>query len=475
MTTLVAAGRRTEPLVGNPEPNISPAPTPGASTLGPQFAEFCELAGADLLPWQRRWADIAFEVDEHGRFTRSVILTLLSRQQGKTYLLRLVALWFLYLRGARLVLGAAQSLDIARESWQGALDVVEDSPELAGELGRVRRVNGEQEFEAAGGRYKITASNAKAGRGLSVDLLILDELRTQRDWAAWSALSKTTMARPGSLIVAISNAGDDQSVVLNSLRAAALAGDDSIALIEWSAPDGCDLDDVEAWKQANPALGHTVDERSIRTALATDPPATFRTEVLCQRVSSLDSPIDLAAWNDGKDKIGSLNFARDRVVACLDVAPDQRHVTLAAAATMPDGRVRAEVVAAWSSPDEARKALPALLERVRPRALGWFPGGPGAALAADLRDLKRAHELKAGDVPAVCQGFVEQVSARRLLHPGDPLLTSQAAAAGKLRRGDGFVFSRKDGHVDAVYAAAGAVHLARTLPVVGALRVILPD
>jgi hypothetical protein len=49
--------------------------------------------------------------------------------------------------------------------------------------------------------------------------------------------------------------------------------------------------------------------------------------------------------------------------------------------------------------------------------------------------------------------------------------------AGRLKRGDAWVFSRKgEGHCDAAYAAAGAVHLARTLPApVGKPRLVVAD
>jgi hypothetical protein len=52
-----------------------------------------------------------------------------------------------------------------------------------------------------------------------------------------------------------------------------------------------------------------------------------------------------------------------------------------------------------------------------------------------------------------------------VLHPDDPLLNAHIAGTSKLRTGDGWRFARKGaGHVDAAYAAAGAVRLARTLP-----------
>src|SRR5690606_6825515 len=133
-----------------------------------------------------------------------------------------------------------------------------------------RRANGQQEFRTVSGtRYKIAAANRRGGRGLSVDLGIADELREQRDWTASSALSGATTARPNPLLIAISNAGDDGSVVLNSLRSAGLAfidsgeGADSLGLFEWSAPDDAEIDDRAGWAAANPALGVTITEQTL--------------------------------------------------------------------------------------------------------------------------------------------------------------------------------------------------------------------
>jgi hypothetical protein len=270
-------------LLGKAEPRLwtrSLRPLTPATTLGFEAIRFAEnVLGLDLLEWQRWWLLHALELRQDGTFRFRTIVTLVGRQQGKTFLLKIVALWAMYLDRVHLVLGAAQSLDIARESWKGALDLARGNELLANELTRVTTGSIETAMTLTNGaRYRITAATPGSGRGLSVDLLILDELREQRDWEAWSALSKTTIARPNALTVAISNAGDDKSVVLNSLRGTGLAEtDESIALFEWSAPDGCALDDPDAWCQAMPGLGHgTITESAVRLALATDPESVFR-------------------------------------------------------------------------------------------------------------------------------------------------------------------------------------------------------
>jgi hypothetical protein len=385
----------------------------------------------------------------------------------------MISLWRLYLEGAKLVLGVAQDVSLAREQWQMALDTIHGCPDLAAELDQVRRVNGDEWWKlTSGGRYKIAASNRRAGRGLSIDELNIDELREQRNWDAWGALSKTTMARPDSQIWCMSNAGDDESVVLNQLRDAALSGrDDSIGIFEWSGPDGCELDDTDAWRQANPALGITVSEAAIRTAMSTDPPAVFRTEVLCQRVEQLDGAIDLAAWRACADAGGTMNALRNRLAVCFDVAPDGQHATLAVAGRMSDGRVRVEIVAAWPTTDAARMELPALLDKVKPAAIAWYPAGPAAALAPLLRGRKGNLELTGGKVGEACQGLADLAASRQLVQPGDPLLDAHVAGAQKLHSGDGWRFTRQGGHCDAAYAAAGAVHTALTMPVPKVARI----
>jgi hypothetical protein len=408
------------------------------------------------------------------------------------------------------VLGSAQSLDIARESWQGAVEMAADQPELAAEVADVRRANGEQCLTLTNrARYRITASTGKAGRGLSVDLLILDELREHRDWAAWAALSKTTMARPNALTVCISNAGDDKSVVLNQLRDAAMRGitagasgevmeDDGLALFEWSAPEGCELSDPSGWAQAMPGLGHgTITEAAVRSALATDSPAVFRTELLCQRVPTLDGAIDPAAWKACADRGGSLAPVRSRVALCVDVSPDYAHVTLVGGARLDDGRIRLQLIGYWSGPDAlalAEVAMPELIRKIKPAEFGWFPGGPSGALAPSLRSWRlrfrravpkyRKNEISgltelvtdnedefsrmsSGLEREACQALAAAVTGGRVIQPDSELINAHIYGATKLRSGDGWRFGRPtDGgqHVDAAYACAGAYYLASLVP-----------
>lgn len=450
--------------VGSPVPRLGTPParelTPDTSR-GYALIEFAKRVGHPLLPWQETAAIRALELKPDGTYRFRTVLILVGRQSGKTTLLKVWALWRLVEDNAKVVLGAAQSLDIARESWSGSVDLAQDAGlPVAG----VRRANGEQRLTMAGGAYyRITAATRGAGRGLSVDMLIMDEVREQRDWQAWSALSKTTIARPAGQVVCISNAGDDESVVLNSLRESAIAGrDDSLCLLEWSAPEGCDLSDRDAWRWSLPGLGHIITEEIVASAIATDPPAVARTELLCQHVTTLNSAVDATGWANGADPGGSVAAYRDRLTAGLDVSADGNHVALVVAASLPDGRVRVEPVASWDSTLAARSELPALIAQLRPLILVWF-AGPAQVLAPVLGTLRCATQLSGQDVQAACMGFADLVQAGMVVHNGDPLLDGQVATSSRMAVGDAYRFTRRgSGNCDALYAAAGAVHAAQT-------------
>lgn len=425
-----------------------------------------DVAGEPFDPWQEWVVKHALEVLPDGSFRFRIILIVVARQNGKSHLKRGVSLWRMYMQSRSRILGVAQEVTLAREQWTMCQDLIHAAPDLEAEWGSVRNVNGDEYFTLANGsRYKIGASNKRSGRGGSNDEVNIDELREQRNWDAWAALSKTTMARDNSQIWCMSNAGDDGSVVLNQLLEVARAGTDpTIFLAEYSAEDDCELDDWDQIRQANPNLGRRISPDAIRTALSTDPPEVFRTEVLCQRVAHLNSAISGTAWAALADAGGIFDMKRRTVVACVDVAPDGEHVSLLVGKKTDDDRVRVAVAGAWDSTEAARGELVKLLDRIRPKATGWFPGGPAAALGHILRKRQGAVEFTGAEVAELCQELADNVKASKIIHPGDALLDDHITQAEKLKVSDGWRFARDGGHVDAAYACAGVVHLALTQP-----------
>jgi hypothetical protein len=465
------------------------------ASYGWELIDFAEEIGVPFKPWQRWLAVHAGELLPDGRPRFRTVLALVARQNGKTVFCRVLTLYWLHVDLADLVMGTSTTRDTAKESWRKVIDMAQASDYLAEDYDwskAIRDTIGEEALTTLyGTKYRFAAPNRRAGRSHTVHRLVLDELREHQSWDVWNAATKAMTAVRDGQAYAITNQGDSLSVVLDSLRTSALArietgqGDPRLGLFEWSSPTGADPTDPAALAMANPQLGDTIDLDSIigdamrAKHAGGEELATFRTETMCIRVNLLDPAIDEDSWRDcGVDPAEALDLAahRRQVALCLDVSLDATHATLVAAA-MVDGRVHLEVVKAWSGAGcfkQVREDLPGIVAEVRPRKFGWFPNGPAAALAAQLRQRRGVRawppprvkiEEITGEQAAVCMGFAEIVTAGAVQHPRDQLLNNHVGKTGKLWRGDVWLFTRDGDHpVDGTYAAAGAAHLARTLP-----------
>lgn len=370
----------TAHLFGSAEPRIATPPlrelTPETS-LGFQVIDFAfEVLEFNLLPWQRAALIRMLELNPDGSLRFRTALILVARQNGKSTLAQVLTIWLLFVYKWPLILGTAQDLDVAESLWAEVVDLVESNDELDALKESVTKTNGKKSLNLyAGGKYKVKAANRRAGRGLSGNLILLDEIREHQTWDAWGAITKTTMARDEALILAISNAGDVTSRVLRYLRVLAhraigdpdgiaaledgagpseddleeLLGDDTdpdldefddedetdleledleqdeetLLILEWSAPPGCDKWDKTAWSWANPSRGYKISTKTIASACRTDPEAVFRNEVLCQWLDGATAgPFTPGAWDATKTPVivtpdGRRELAdkeRDRIV-----------------------------------------------------------------------------------------------------------------------------------------------------------------
>src|SRR5690606_16428137 len=85
-----------------------------------RFAD--EVLEEPLDPWQE-WAVIhAGELLEDGRPRFRTVLMVVARQNGKTHLLRTLALYWAFVERWPLTLGMSTNLEYAAEAWQAAVD-----------------------------------------------------------------------------------------------------------------------------------------------------------------------------------------------------------------------------------------------------------------------------------------------------------------------------------------------------------------
>lgn len=455
------ARARTKPLRGVEEPRLFTPPlrelTP-ETTRGYEAIQFAEqILGLTLTPWQKWLFLHALELRPDGRYRFRTLVILIARQNGKTTWLQIMALWCLYMDGAQLVLGTAQNLDVAEECWQGSVDMAESIPELRDEIAAVDRTNGKKALRLqTGQRYKVAAASRRGGRGLSGNLVVLDELREHQTWDAWAAITKTTMARKDALIVGLSNAGDDTSVVLSHLRNLALEdiekadedSDSSLGLFEWSAEDGCRMDDPQAWAQANPSLGYTdLSVDAIRAAYETDPEHVFRTEVLCQWVEQAndDTALPIDTWLSLADQ-GSK--ALDPVAFGIDVSPEGI-TCISSAGVRGDGRLHVEIVDHRPGSSWASERIAELSRKWHPSAVVLDVGSPAGALLPDLDRLGITLTKVSGrEMAQSSVAFASLVHDRGVFHLDQPALNAAVGAAKRRPLGDLWAFGRRGSFTD---------------------------
>ncbi len=439
------------------------------------------MIGVTFDPWQQ-WLSIhAGELLEDGRPRFRIILAIIARQNGKTLWAKIAILYWMAVEQQLAILGLSTDRSYAKITWNQVIDMADECPYIDYET---RKSIGEEELKIGKSIYRFAANNGRAGRSLTLDRLLLDEIRQHTNWDAWSSCTNAMQARSHAQALCITNQGDDESVVLNSLRESAIdylntgKGDPRLGIFEWSAPDGAEADEPHALAAANPNLGDRIQLETLQGAARRaikaggEELATFRTEVLCQKIAMFDAAIDEVAWAACANPAPiSMKEHRNRVALCFDVSMAGDHATLVAAVEV-DGQIHVEVVQAWDGYgciSDAQRDLAATVRKVRPAVIGWYPKGPAAGITADMRpgweprntEIEEIHT----DLTAVCMGLKDAVVDRSVAHNDDPMLNRHVTLAQRLPRGDAWVFTRKGSSaVDGAYATAGAVHLVRTMP-----------
>jgi hypothetical protein len=285
---------------------------------------------------------------------------MVSRQNGKTELSKVIASFFLNFLRVEAVFGTSLSMDKAEEVWEAVIQEQESHADLAQDIQQVARRNGGKRLVLTGLRtYKVGAPTRRAGRGDANDLVMLDEVREHRDCETWSAAVASTNAKPNGMTVCFSNAGDPDSIVLRQIRSQAIekiqgtkAADfggsvdaDALGLFEWSAPEKAETDDLEALAQANPALGYgKLTERALMANRETFPESKFRSECMCQQVETiLPEPFPDGAWQGGIDEESTI-APESELFWGIDMSQDRKWTVIAVCGMREDGNYHVEVV-----------------------------------------------------------------------------------------------------------------------------------
>lgn len=426
----------------------------------------CELIGQPLLPWQEYALTEGTKVAPNGKWSHRTVGVTVARQNGKSHLMRSLILTHLFVWDSKRILSMAQNRSLALDQFKQAVDVVMAVPELRQQVKRVSRTNGQEALELKNGAlWEVVAATREGSRGRSSDLLWVDELREITE-EAWKASTPTTRARPNAQIWTTSNAGDAHSTVLNDLRTAALSGQDKLtAWLEWSADPKLNVMDKAGWYQANPALGHLIDENVIESAAKMDKPEAFRTESLCLWVDSMDSPWAHGSWDAAQQTDLLLDVGLPTWLA-VDVSPDRRRADLVAGQSLPDGKTAVGLIQSWESNYAVDNTLIAgeVAKWARHYSVQQvaFDKWTGAEIAQRLQQVGiPTVDVSGAAFAQACDETLSALTAGRIVHAGQPDLDAHMNAAVRKPAADGgwrIVRKASAGYISAAVALVMVVH-----------------
>lgn len=490
-------------------------------TDGPACIAFAEtMLNMELYPWQTWFLNHALELDESNTTYRfRIVITMVARQNGKTTVENVLALWHMYSLESGLVIGTAQSLDRSEEAWKDCLALAELDDEM-NEMIEDRNFGHPKFFNLDNGcEYRVSAASRRGGRGFSGDLILLDELREHHNWESWASVTNTMNARPFAQAFAFSNAGDAMGVVLRYQRALAhkelgwpdgdddaeLLGDNSdafsgvddadlpdgwdeitTALFEWSAPPQARRSDLLAIAQANPALNLSCNgqvrmtSRNLLAALRGTPPLEFDMEVLCRFVPGAEGgPFPEGSWDRTTDSEASPGEDAE-IVVCVEVS-DRREATFIARcgryvpeAAEGSDEPSKDVAVVGISQDMAGTdwVVQHLLETrdtYRGIVIRSEGGSPNVNLLELLRNAKLPNgddanlpiiEWNGSDIQAAHADIADRLYQKRIEHlPHRGMDTAAVSAVPLLAPGGGWRIDIRRSPTDtaALYAAIGAV------------------
>lgn len=443
-----------------------------AGNLYDRYERVIDLAwekafGHKLDPFQSDALRAMTELTVFGNLRHRQFLLSMGRQNGKTEIAAALGLLVLLHNSRANIVGIASNVKQATLVYKRVSGVIAGNPALRARFNALTETRGIRTRD--GGAYQILASKSAALQGTPIDLGIVDEVHLLQP-ELWADLVGGTGGRPNCLIVGITTAGDDDSVLLKHLYK--LAAEGKIGHIICEAPEArIPDDDATLWTYlcaANPSYvvrPEIANDPEYRAAIIADvrsmPPASAIRYRLNLFTAAESIYMGVADW---LQRAGEITPPGDGVVFMLDRTPSWTHASIVAAWRAEDGVYETQVVASVTSPSPEKLVDLCVALAPRHRLFAADAYNLGSVLEALKQRGFRTKRGNLGDVTGSASRLYAHVKDGTVRHAGDPLMTVQLPRTGTKNVGDNFRLVRKGGDIDTVVATAGAVYFAETAP-----------
>ena len=256
--------------IGRAWPRLETVTADHVGSFGADVAEWStQHLNIDLMGWQRRVLDGQLAFDDNGDLLHRYSLVSTARQNGKTVALAALVGWWLTSMGAirdkpQTVLSTAHRLDLAVMLYDYLAPILQKrfNAKLMSSYGR------NSVTMPDGSRWFIRAANNSVGHGMSANLIVADECWDIGRDVVDGGLLPAQRAQQSPLLSMWSTAGTEASTAMlrwreQGLRQIDKAESSSLYFAEWSPPPEMSPMNPDAWAYANPALGTTLDMKTI--------------------------------------------------------------------------------------------------------------------------------------------------------------------------------------------------------------------
>lgn len=307
-------------------------------------------------------------------------------------------------------------------------------------------------------------------QGLDYSLAIVDEIGFQ-PMESWDSLRMGSGKRSRSLAVGLGTPGLDRGNALFGLRKLVREGAKLPGFVfrEYSAPDGCRIDDRAMWRKANPAMrAGFLRPSALETDLGITPEGPFRVFRLGQWYEGVDSWLGSsgrAVWEGLTSPWDFIDGAPTWVG--VDIAIKRDSSAVVAVQRREDGRLHA-VCKLWVptrdrpvDTTDVMAYLRELDERYSVEAVSYDPrffDVPAKMLDDEGLPMSEIPQSLERMTPA-CGNLYEMIATGQITHDGDDAFATHVLNAVVRPNDRGFTLSKSKsrGRIDACIALALAV------------------
>jgi hypothetical protein len=478
-----------------------------------EVLEWAEGFGYDLDPWQKWYLKHLLGRKPNGKWASRNNLLIVSRQNGKNFLLEIRELAGVFLLEEEKIIHTSHQLRTSLEHLQRLKATIQEYPSLDRKVANIREGNGKEAIILKprpilimGSDHKLVTkrrsskiefharSGAATSRGFSCDTLIYDEamiLSEEQVGASFPTMS----ARYNPQVIYTASAGlEDQAVSMQlaRVRSNMKRRRPNLFGAEWSVDphdESCqrderrgrptnyyitckkhdDRDDPRSWAKANPGLGRRLTVDFTQDELDNMPPQKFDIERLgIGKWPSDEEPwlvISRPAWKTlTNEEPGGVVLP---LVLSFDVSEDGKAATVMGAWKHKQGKFVIEMPREGS-----RMGVEWVIDfvhskyvRNRPLAIAVPKSGPGAGLLDDAVKKwgDRVYPVGPGEEAAAFAFLMGLVKDKNLWHFGEELAPTLWKAVGRADTrvvGDGGkAWCRRGSEADISPITAGTIAL----------------